>query len=611
MSFEDYLASLETLQQHSDPQDPNVEKSDEYEANIYQEEVSDVVADLSDLEYIPSTSSEDEDDCDSVLSYSQEGQKRNRINLNSLGIIADRYRMSTDAGAVYGSECQHVFLNEIRKQSAFRGLEIESVVDMFSPISRSTLFDARVKMRIKSVADNDKDIETNHLPLKAFYFDGKKTHSIVNGRKSDRPIEHIVVMLEPGAKYMGFILPIDGTGQNISDKLVDFFFSKKIDLKDLIGIGSDGAPVNTGTQTGIIFRIENHIGKALHYLICLLHMLELLLKNLFEILDGGTANAGTYVGPIGAKFHKTEELPIGNFQKIAMGEFPDEFDHEMLTNDQRHLFELASAISEGHFSLQLAATKIGDTHEARWVTKASRILRIYISENMPSTQLVWLTKFIMFIYLPSIVNIKMKPYFFDGARHFFFIIDKIQKHKSELGPKSCQSLRSTLARNGFYSHPEMVVVAMITDQNRNIRRKGLTLIEEARARSLDSQKVVRKYVLSPTIKQVQTYVDLLPKEEKMIYEPPSTMFLTNEEIRRLKDSDQQVILPLLPSHSQNVEFHVQLMSSAADKVNSKYVDGFVLNTIKSRRNMPEYKNKKDFHPLCDEIIKELSSSSLD
>lgn len=94
-------------------------------------------------------------------------------------------------------------------------------------------------------------------------------------------------------------------------------------------------------------------------------MMELLLKHLFEILDGGTANADTYLGPIGQKFKVAEKTPIVDFKEISKGDFPADFDPTLLTNDQQHLYQLAYAISEGHCGSQLASRKIGATHEAQ------------------------------------------------------------------------------------------------------------------------------------------------------------------------------------------------------------------------------------------------------
>ena len=43
------------------------------------------------------------------------------------------------------------------------------------------------------------------------------------------------------------------------------------------------------------------IGRALQWLICLFHMLELLFRALFEVIDGKASGPDSYTGPIGKK----------------------------------------------------------------------------------------------------------------------------------------------------------------------------------------------------------------------------------------------------------------------------------------------------------------------
>lgn len=205
----------------------------------------------------------------------------------------------------------------------------------------------------------------------------------------------------------------------------------------------------------------------------------------------------------------------------------------------------------------------------------------------------------------------MKPYYFDGARHFFGIVEQVNKHRKDLGPKCCKSLMSTLAENGLYGHSDMVIAAMLTDQNKNVQKNRYVLIEKSRQRHQQNPLEVRRLVLPRSIKKdAKTYVDLLPENESNIWEPPSTRELSDAKISELKDSHETIELPLIPCHSQHVEYHVQLMSDTAEKVNSHYVDGFILNKIKSRRHLQCYKRKTHFQPLCDSIIQDLSSNSL-
>ena len=52
-----------------------------------------------------------------------------------------------------------------------------------------------------------------------------------------------------------------------------------------------------------------------------------------------------------------------------------------LNTDQTYLYEMCEAVSLGHVPSRLASIKIGKSCLSRWVTTASRILRLYVSAS--------------------------------------------------------------------------------------------------------------------------------------------------------------------------------------------------------------------------------------
>ena len=73
----------------------------------------------------------------------------------------------------------------------------------------------------------------------------------------------------------------------------------QIDLANLNIIGCDGTAVNTGSNCGVISRMENYLERPLQYIICLLHLNELPLRHLFYAVDGRTAGPNEFCGDIG------------------------------------------------------------------------------------------------------------------------------------------------------------------------------------------------------------------------------------------------------------------------------------------------------------------------
>ena len=78
-----------------------------------------------------------------------------------------------------------------------------------------------------------------------------------------------------------------------------------------------------------------------------------------------------------------DKLNVVQFKPIEIDdEFPIfESEDGDLNTDQTYLYEMCEAVSLGHVPSRLAAIKIGKSCLSRWVTTASRILRLYVSAS--------------------------------------------------------------------------------------------------------------------------------------------------------------------------------------------------------------------------------------
>ena len=55
-----------------------------------------------------------------------------------------------------------------------------------------------------------------------------------------------------------------------------------------------------------------------------------------------------------------------------------------LSTDQQYLYEMCQAVSMGKVSEELGRRSPGALHHARWLTRANRIPRLYVSSLNPS-----------------------------------------------------------------------------------------------------------------------------------------------------------------------------------------------------------------------------------
>ncbi len=128
----------------------------------------------------------------------------------------------------------------------------------------------------------------------------------------------------------------------------------------------------------------------------MLHLNELPLKHIFEHFDGTTSGPASFTGQIGKEISKDLRLlTVINFQPIEgqVENLPESILSELST-DQLYLYNISMTIQKGRGFLDhndhVTTNSPGVLHHARWLTKANRILRLYVSTSEPSKQLKFL-----------------------------------------------------------------------------------------------------------------------------------------------------------------------------------------------------------------------------
>ena len=154
-------------------------------------------------------------------------------------------------------------------------------------------------------------------------------------------------------------------------------------------------------------------------------------------------------------------------------------------------------------------------------------------------------------------------------------------------------MQEVLQRNAYFAHPEAILLAMLADDDADIRAQAVNQILTIRmkAQNLDDQSnegdvndgrgvddldkneededdedslqwepseiaaisssKVRKYILPKINFKAETYTELIDWETSQLSEPPFTLTMTNEQLTSLKDSPLEV--PAYPCHTQAVE----------------------------------------------------------
>lgn len=450
---------------------------------------------------------------------------------------------------------------------------------------------SKIRRERKKVRKDLQCIDSNQ-PITAIYFDGRKDKTLVmtkthnTSHRKTITEEHISIISEPDSKYIGHLSINSGNAATIQKSIADFLeITYRSEFRStLVAIGCDGTAVNTGQKNGVIVLLEKQLNRPLQWFVCLLHANELPLRHLFTSLDGTTTGPNSFSGNIGKKLEKCLDLKVEAFQPIPI-ELP-EMNIDLLSTDQKYLYQMCSAISTGTVSSNLANKEPGKVVHSRWLTFANRILRLYIGTAKPTKNLKELVTFIMKVYAPTWFDIKTKSSCKYGPIHLFNMVKRCLYLRDNL--KSI--VLKTIQRNAFFAHPENILLAMLQDDESHVRELAIQRILKARKEF--KGKKVREFQLPELRVDAPSYYDLIDWAKERITEPPMTMKYSDTEI---SSGGYLLQIKEYPCHSQAVERCVKLVTEASLSVcGPEARDGFIRTRIKARQDLPLFDTKSQY-----------------
>jgi hypothetical protein len=152
-----------------------------------------------------------------------------------------------------------------------------------------------------------------------------------------------------------------------------------------------------------------------------------------------------------------------------------------------------------------------------------------------------------------------------------------------------------LQRNGFFGHPENILLAMITDERKHVRELGLRRILKARSTRVAG---IRKFTVPALNYDSSDYLELIDWQNTNLTEPPLITDLSDAVIKDLVTNGESTIVdfPRFPSHTQAVERCVKLVTQASAAVCGQTSrDGFIRSRLEGRRIMPTFNTKAQYH----------------
>ncbi|CAG5020765.1 unnamed protein product [Parnassius apollo] len=465
--------------------------------------------------------------------------KKKKLNLSSLALACDRTGVSDRAAAIIAS-------------SVLKDVGIISTKDPSGVIDRSKLRRERTKVR-SSLQDADRN-------------------KIIRG-----------------SDYFGHVTCELGTAKGIQSTIIRHLKMISVDLNKIAVVGCDGTVVNTGSKGGVVRLMEEELKKPLQWFICQLHSNELPLRQLLLHLDGKTTGPKCFSGPIGSELQKCETMPIVEFTVIpsTLPEIP----RNDLSTDQKYLYDVMNAISTGVFTSDLANIEPGPLSHSRWLTTANRILRLYATKTDPLENLMILATYVMKVYGPMWFTIKCNPSCINGAKHLWQTISLTRYLSADLKIV----IDKVLIRNGYFGHPENILIAMLGDDREIIRELACQQILKARA---ENDQGLRTFKVPPLNFDAEDYTDLIKWQDCKITEPPLTYNLSDEFLKEIVKCGLRTCQSIkdFPCHTQAVERCIKLVTEASSAVcGENKRDGFIRARLLSRQQMPNFDTKKQFN----------------
>jgi hypothetical protein len=203
-----------------------------------------------------------------------------------------------------------------------------------------------------------------------------------------------------------------------------------------------------------------------------------------------------------------------------------------------------------------------------------------------------LVTYVVKVYAPLWFAIKYNPSCKDGSKHLWNTIRASRYLPDELKG----IIDPVLQRNGYFGHPENILLAMITDARKYIRELGMRRILKARSTSYG----IRRFTIPVLNFNAKDYVDLIDWQATEISEPPLMSDISTDEIEMLVASGSIPLIdfPKYPCHTQAVERCVKLVTEASAAVcGADARDGFIRVRLASRQIMPFFNTKADYHVI--------------
>ena len=181
-------------------------------------------------------------------------------------------------------------------------------------------------------------------------------------------------------------------------------------------------------------------------------------------------------------------------------------------------------------------------------------------------------------------EIKTSPSCKDSARHVYITSLKSRYLTDDLK----EVVDPVIQHNTFFSHPENLLLAMLTDERQATRELAMRRI--IRARKNTGINRLRLFSVPGLNFEAVSYIEMIDWQKSPITEPPITMDIDDNTLLTMirEDETPRLEFARYPCHTQAVERHIKLVTEASASV-------FIRARLQSRTKMPKFDTKGQHH----------------
>ena len=206
-----------------------------------------------------------------------------------------------------------------------------------------------------------------------------------------------------------------------------------------------------------------------------------------------------------------------------------------------------------------------------------------------------MAKFCVKVYFPTWFQIKLKSSITGESQNFF---DAMQRIKNFSDHNITEISLKVLNRNAFFSHPENILLAMLSDKDESVRKSAVNKIRSVRSSLAEIETELpnrspRRFVVPAIDVNSKVCHEMIDLSCEHTTEPPLTQNMAMSKIEEFVDAPLQLSHPC---HNQHVERHVKLVTEACKSVTGfENRDGVIRQRIHSRKIMKKFDTKCQFN----------------